>query len=118
MKLTLSSSQLLNKKFIGKSKGYDPLEVDMFIDEIIKDYLLVENNVLLSNEDYQKIVNSNSEMKNQIREQEIVIADYKNKFNGIRENKNISLENIEYLQRIAALEKYIYSLGQDPTKIK
>lgn len=118
MKLNLSSLQLLNKTFKGKTKGYDPLEVDEFIDQIIQDYLIVENNVLLKKDDYEKLVKSNKDFKNQIREQEIVIADYKNKLDGIADNENISLENINYLQRIAALEKFIYSLGQDPNKIK
>ncbi|MGM9873795.1 MAG: DivIVA domain-containing protein [Bacilli bacterium] len=118
MKLKLSSTQLLNKVFNGKSKGYDPLEVDEFLDEVITDYLLVENNVLLKKEEYDSLIKNNKDYKDTIREQEIVIANYKNKFNGIADNKNISLENIEYLQRINALEKYIYSLGKDPTKIK
>jgi len=46
-KLVLTSKAILDKVFGSAPRGYNPLEVDQFLDLIIKDYMTVENNALV-----------------------------------------------------------------------
>ena len=50
IKLVLSSEEIGNKVFKGVPRGYDPYEVDKFLDSIIADYEKVETNYLASQE--------------------------------------------------------------------
>ncbi len=47
IKLVLSSEQIGNKIFKGVPRGYDPYEVDKFLDQVIMDYERVEGNYLM-----------------------------------------------------------------------
>ena len=47
IKLSLSSKQILNKEFRGQTPGYNPLEVDEFLDLILRDYKTIEENCLV-----------------------------------------------------------------------
>ena len=51
IKLVLSSEEIGNKVFKGVPRGYDPYEVDKFLDSIISDYEKVETNYLASQEE-------------------------------------------------------------------
>ena len=42
-KLTLSSDEILNKEFSLQYKGYVPQEVDSFLDEVLKNYKIIED---------------------------------------------------------------------------
>ena len=46
IKLVLTAEQIGNKIFKGVPRGYDPYEVDKFLDQIILDYERVEDNYL------------------------------------------------------------------------
>ena len=45
LKLKLTSDVILNKEFQGSTPGYNPLQVDEYLDRIIKDYRVVEAKV-------------------------------------------------------------------------
>ena len=40
LKLELNTQKIVDKEFHGKKMGYDPLEVDQFLDVVIKWYLI------------------------------------------------------------------------------
>ena len=42
LELELTSQKIMDKEFPGKKPGYDPLEVDEFLDIVIKDYVKME----------------------------------------------------------------------------
>ena len=42
LKLKLNSQKIVDKEFRGKKPGYDPLEVDEFLDVVITDYVQME----------------------------------------------------------------------------
>ena len=48
IKLVLTAEQIGNKIFKGVPRGYDPYEVDKFLDQIITDYERVESNYLVT----------------------------------------------------------------------
>ena len=49
IKLKLNSEEILQTKFPNVPRGYDPLYVDEYLDKIIRDYRLVEENYLVDN---------------------------------------------------------------------
>ena len=42
---TLTEKEILNKKFPKDIKGYDAAEVDLFLDQIIKDYVTFQKEI-------------------------------------------------------------------------
>ena len=55
IKLVLSADEIGNKVFKGVPRGYDPYEVDKYLDLIIMDYEKVENNQLMSNAEIEAL---------------------------------------------------------------
>lgn len=117
MKLSLTSKEILNKEFTKNVKGYDPFEVDSFLDIILKDYKIIDDVVLNLNE-------QNSELKKQIDNLNKEVEYYKEtkkaetKSFQFNINENSKLDNLELLKKISAYERKLYDLGVDPSKIK
>jgi len=116
MKLLLSSKDVLNKEFSKNVKGYDPLEVDSFLDMVLKDYKVVDDVVSNLN---QQIVN----LKEINQEQEVEFEALKASSNKKAKqtfvvNDYSRLDNLELLKKISAYENKLYELGVDPSKIK
>ena len=44
-KLNLTPEEILNKEFNVDFKGYSPSEVDTFLDTVLEDYQIMEENV-------------------------------------------------------------------------
>ena len=55
IKLVLTAEQIGNKIFKGVPRGYDPYEVDKFLDQIIMDYERVESNYLASSTEIESL---------------------------------------------------------------
>lgn len=116
--VTLNSNKVLTKKFIPNGKGYDPDEVDNFLDFVVKDYVIFEDYVKESR-DY--IVNLETQLKNEKEKVNILTlenARLKSRLDGIKENDQVNLSNIEYIKKIDKYEKALYAVGIDPNKIK
>ena len=115
--LNYSSKSLLEKKFEPDHKGYDALEVDKVLDEVIADYEFYEK---FYNDSKGYIRKLESEIKNlneKIHQQEMEVANIKNKYSGIKPGQDVNENNINYLKRISKLEEALYRKGVDPTKI-
>lgn len=116
MKLLLSSKEILNKEFTKNVRGYDPIEVDTFLDLILKDYKIIDNLVMNLNTQIAELKKQNLELQNDINEsrqnevkkqkQTFVVNDYSR------------LDNLDLLKKISAYENKFYELGVDPSKIK
>ncbi|MFA6667472.1 MAG: DivIVA domain-containing protein [Bacilli bacterium] len=116
MKLLLSSKDVLNKQFTKNVKGYDPLEVDTFLDLVLKDYKVIDNVVINLNQKINDLKKENLELTNEMdsmksqatkkSKQTFVVNDYSR------------LDNLELLKKISAYENKLYELGVDPSKIK
>ena len=57
IKLVLSAEEIGNKVFKGVPRGYDPYDVDKYLDQIISDYEKVENNYLASKTEMDELNN-------------------------------------------------------------
>ncbi len=116
MKLLLTSKDILNKEFTKNVKGYDPLEVDTFLDNVLKDYKVIDNVIINLNDKVSELKKQNQELINEIEsmksqnvkkaKQTFVVNDYSR------------LDNLELLKKISAYENKLYELGVDPSKIK
>lgn len=117
-KLKITSSDLLNTKFKGVRNGYDPLEVDIFLDKILSDYRLLETLKILSDSEYSELTKRLSELEEKNKKLEIENASMRSKFLNIKQSDFVTTDNIDLIKRINSLEKFLFEIGYDPSKIK
>ena len=118
VQLKLSSKEILEKKFPGTPRGYNPLLVDEYLDEIIKDYLTIENNALLPIEEVDKLKKQNESLKEKVKELEIENGKYKARLANIKESDNVSSDNMDLVKKINKYEKFLFNHGFNPNNIK
>lgn len=114
----LSPSKIVDKEFTAKKHGYDALEVDKFLDEIVDDHILMQQHIDKLEKDYEEIVKTAKLYKNRLDQAEVQNEVMKEKLGNISDNKDASLSNIDLLKKISALEQALYKLGIDPSTIK
>ena len=119
LKLNKSSNEILDKKFDVQPRGYNALDVDEYLDKIIKDYQLVENNYLMSKDEIDALKSRIKELEDMVKNLEIANTKLQARFSNIKDSDSVSLDNINILKRIHALENYIFHHdGIDPNTIK
>ena len=118
IKLNLDSSMILEKQFDGQLRGYNALQVDKYLDMIIKDYKIIEENYLIEKEKLDQLKKENTELQRELDVAKVENSKMQSKVGGIRDSNSVSNENINNLKKIAAYEKFLYNHGYDPTKIK
>ena len=118
VKLTLSSKEILEKVFPGAPRGYDPLKVDEYLDAIIKDYIEIESNYLVTKEEYDAL-NAKVEALNKEKQKlEIELGKYKERFSNIKASDTVTSDNMDLIKKINKYETFIYKLGYNPHTIK
>lgn len=119
IKLTLCSKEILDTVFTGAVHGYNSLEVDSFLDNVIRDYQIIESNFLVSQKDIESLQNKISELEEKNKFLEIDNKRYEARFEGIKNNdKSVSADNINLVKRISALEKFLWKQGFNPNSVK
>ena len=118
IKLNLSSTIVLDKKFKGARNGYDPLDVDIFFDKVLHDYHTIEANEVVSKTEISELKNKVSNCENRITQLEIENASLKSRLSNIKEGDAVTKDNVALIKRINLLEKFIFEKGFDPSKIK
>ena len=117
-KMNYTSYTLLHKKFTSNVKGYDPLEVDKVLDDIINDLEFYENYVLEAKDYISRLETEIKKNRDEINNLTTEKATLESRLGGIDNDNNVSRENIHLLQRIRLLENKLYEKGVDPNKIK
>lgn len=117
IKLKLSVDELYNHKFNNVPRGYDPLDVDKYLDAIIKDYELIENEGVVSKSEYDEVLNQIEKLKQDNSNLLLQLESAKAKLPKTKSG-NVNTDNLQLLERINVYEKYIYKLGVDPKKLK
>ena len=79
MKLNLDWKDILNKKFKQNQKGYDPDEVDAFLDKILEDYKSIDKEIDALNGKIISLRRDNETLKASLREKDTVISIQKGK---------------------------------------
>lgn len=109
IKLIHTSDSLLKKEFSKKGAGYDSFEVDSVLDDMIKDYRTVEANKLLSEEEYQRLLDEIASLKKDNINLKIALDSEKGKMKYIKKDgKDIHIDNLVLLERIGKLEQIIH----------
>lgn len=118
LKLKHTADSVLEHEFQAVKPGYDPFDVDSFLDEIVTDYVAIQQFLQKNKKILEELKKENQVLKNKVEKLEIENAVLNEKFKSVSENDNASLSNIELLKRISALENALYKLGKDPSEIK
>lgn len=118
IKLNLNSKEILEKKFPNVPRGYDPLEVDKYLDMVIKDYKLVEANYLDESSEVETLKAKIATLEKENQELKIDNEKYASRLKDINENDNVTVDNIDLVKRINVLEKFLYQHGYIPSQIK
>ena len=115
--LKFSSEELVNIKFKAVERGYDPLQVDQVLDEIIKDYEKIENDY---SQNSQELLNQIAELKKQNANLSEELQKEKNKIKYLpKDQKEVHIDNLVLLQRVGKLESIIFEkLNMNPDDIK
>lgn len=118
IKLSISSQELLDKKFSVAPRGYNPLEVDQYLDRILRDYRTIESNSLMPQSEVDSLKQQIHDLEEAKKKLELENAKYEARLKDIADNKNVTVENIDLIKRIRALEKALYKQGINPSTIK
>lgn len=118
IKLKLNSKEILEMKFPNVPRGYDPLYVDEYLDKIIRDYKMVEDNYLVEAGTVDALNEKISKLENQINKMSVELSKYESRLKDINENENVTVDNIDLVKRIRVLEKFLFQHGYMPDQIK
>ena len=113
----LDATKILNKVFQANVKGYDPDEVDKFLDEIIADYQSFDRYYVDSKNYIVQLETQNRRIKEENQRIEQERAMLKKRFEGLKKSDNPSTDNIVYITRIRKLENELFKLGVNPNDI-
>ena len=109
IKLKNNSEELSSKSFKIEPRGYDALDVDATLDKIIKDYETVESNMLISYEEYKKLIDEINDLKKENIDLKVSLDKEKNKWKYVNiGEQGVHIDNLVLLKRIGKLEKYIH----------
>lgn len=116
--LALSSSDLLGKQFPFSNPGYDPLEVDEYLDRVIRDYRTVEGNALLDRAYLAGREKEIAALRKKVAELEVANSSLSAKVGKMGDLKGPGAPPLKLLKRIDALERALWKMGVNPTKIR
>ena len=118
IKLVLTAEQIGNKIFKGVPRGYDPYEVDKFLDQIILDYERVEGNYLATTTEIEGLKKRITQLEKEKADMEIELGKFKAKYSKIKPTDNVTDDNINLIKRINTLETFLWQNGFNPNSIK
>jgi len=110
-KLTLSSEEIVYKEFPLQYKGYVPQEVDAFLDEVVKNYEIIEEIREYYETQNKALQKTNSVLRSKIDELETKLEMEKSKNNSIE--KVDSTSNLDLIKKIAKLESELFQTKKE-----
>ncbi|WP_326717616.1 cell division regulator GpsB [Vagococcus jeotgali] len=110
-KLNYSAKDILQKEFKSKVRGYDPIEVDEFLDNVIKDYETYNQELLALKEENHRLVNK----VDQLTQNQASLSRMKQETPAA--TKNTSVTNFDILKRLSNLEKHVFGGKLEEKKI-
>lgn len=115
--LHFDSKSILKTKFSQKEQGYDPYEVDLLLDEVMKDYQYFES---LNAVDVNKLESEITSLKLENAKLIEELEKTKKKMKYLpKDQKDYHLDNFELLLRVGKLEAFIHDkLNINPDDIK
>ncbi len=114
IKLVLSSKEILDHVFDPATPGYNALQVDEFLDRVIKDYITIESNMLIMSREYNDLKQRIEELEKQNRKLSVENEKYKGRLKNIKESDVVTSDNMDIIKRNRQLEEFIYKNGLVP----
>ncbi|MBQ2657431.1 MAG: DivIVA domain-containing protein [Erysipelotrichaceae bacterium] len=99
-KLNLTPEEILNKEFNVDFKGYSPSEVDTFLDTVLEDYQIMEENV-------QQLLDTINDLQAQVKELTSKNIDLEGRKVAFDLSNTTSYSSVDILKRISRLEEQI-----------
>lgn len=118
IKLVFSSKEIGDKIFKGVPRGYDPYEVDAFLDQIIADYVKVESNYLVSQKEMDELNTKIKRLEEERHYLEIELSKIKSRYANVKPTDVVTDDNINLIKRINTLERFLWRNGFNPSNIK
>ena len=101
-KLNLSPEDILNKEFKTDFKGYTPNEVDAFLDDVLQDYQIMEDNV-------QELLNLITQLQNKVKDLTAKNVELEGRKKAFDLANTTSYSSVDILKRISRLEEQVYN---------
>ncbi|WP_086347862.1 cell division regulator GpsB [Candidatus Enterococcus clewellii] len=107
--LIYNPKEILQKEFKSKMRGYDPIEVDEFLDNVIKDYEAFNKDILALQEE-------NSRLTAKLEQASKVSQTMPSRSAGMQEApKSAAVTNFDILKRLSNLEREVFGKKLDDT---
>ncbi|MBL1225145.1 cell division regulator GpsB [Enterococcus sp. BWR-S5] len=107
--LIYNPKEILQKEFKSKMRGYDPIEVDEFLDNVIKDYEAFNKEILALQEE-------NSRLTAKLDQASKVSQTMPSRSAGMQEApKSAAVTNFDILKRLSNLEREVFGKKLDET---
>lgn len=116
--ISLNADAILRKKFTPNVKGYDPEEVDAFLDAVINDYREFEEYFKESKGYIVDLENQLRRAKESNNSLTIEKAKLEARLAGVKDSSDVNSSNLKYINRISKLEKALWEADIDPENIK
>lgn len=116
-KLLLDSKTILEKQFSGSTPGYNALEVDEYLDRVIRDYETIEANALLDKSEYDSLLKELKMLREENKKLSLENEKYSLRLQNVRPDENVTSDNIELIKKINKYEKFLHDKGFDINKI-
>jgi DivIVA domain-containing protein len=100
--LNLTPEEILNKEFNVDFKGYSPNEVDAFLDNVLEDYQIMEDNV-------QQLLDEITKLKDQVKSLTAKNIELEGKKMAFDLSNTTSYSSVDVLKRISRLEEIVYN---------
>ena len=106
-KIVLTPNDIYEKEFNIDVRGYNPQDVDKFLDMVIKDYSEFNNIIKKQEKEIKLLTEDNSKLKQELRRLHMTIEAADDGSSSVSRSVN----NVDLLKRISQLEKIVY--GKD-----
>ncbi|MGC6767978.1 cell division regulator GpsB [Enterococcus sp. LJL51] len=107
--LIYSPKEILQKEFKSKMRGYDPIEVDEFLDNVIKDYEAYNKEILALQEENSRLsakADQAAKVQPSMPGRSSVVPDAP---------KSAAVTNFDILKRLSNLEREVFGKKLDDT---
>lgn len=101
-KLNLTPEEILDKEFKEDFKGYNPDEVDSFLDQVLEDYQKTEDNI-------QELLDFIATLQDKIKELEAKNLELQGKQKAFDLANTTQYSSVDILKRISRLEEEVYN---------
>ena len=102
-KITLDVGAILDKQFGIENRGYAPVEVDQFLDIVVRDYDAFDQTITELREELENVKRENERLQQRVEELKGEAPEENN-----AQNVN-SLSQLDILRRIARLEQEVFN---------